>query len=117
MSLDGFLAQAKLLCDVAIAATLDDAANYLHLSRRKTKGLTLGRRSLLHQVVQCADQIHNTAAADPIVSGDDGADRAGEVIGKSVFEHDAASANLQRFNDLLRGDGTCQQNNLDGRRT
>jgi hypothetical protein len=36
------------------------------------------------------------------------------MAGESVFEDDSARANMQRFNDLLRGNGRSQQQDLGG---
>src|SRR5579862_6416806 len=116
MPFHGFLAQAELLRDVAIAAALDDASDDLHLARRQTECFAFRRGSLLHELVQCADEIDDAPSADPVIAGVDGANGAGEVIGESILEHDAASADLQRFNDLLRGDGAGEQDDFYGRR-
>ena len=40
-----------------------------------------------------------------------------QVAGKGVFQDDAAGADVERFNDLLGGDGRGEKDDLDSRRT
>ena len=79
---DGFFAQPELFRDVAVAAALDDAADYLHFARGKAEGLTLRNSCLFHQIMQCADQIHDAPAADPVIAGDNCTDRTREMVGQ-----------------------------------
>ena len=62
--------------------------------------------------MECGDEIDDALAADPVIAGMDGADGGLQVAGESVFEHDAARADLQGLNDLLRGDGGGEKKNL-----
>ena len=106
VALDGLLAQAELLGDVAVAAAFHDAA----------LGFVLGRGGLLHQVVERGNQVDDALAADPVIAADDGADGGLQMAGEGVFKHDAAGTDVEGFNNLLRGDGGGEKENLDGRR-
>src|SRR5271170_7576649 len=64
--LDCFFAQPELFCDVAIAATLDNAADHLHFTWRKAEGFAFRDSRLFHQVVQCSDEVYDPATADPV---------------------------------------------------
>src|ERR1700739_2170363 len=74
VALHGFLAERELLGDVAVAAAFDDAAHHVEFARGETVGLALGRLGLAHQIMQGRNKIHYTLAANPIVTGIDGAD-------------------------------------------
>jgi len=104
MALDSFFAQSELLGDVAVGATFDDATDDLELTRGEAVRFPLRDGGLLHQVMQSRDEIDHALAANPVVAGVDGADSSLQVAGERVFEHDAARTDVERFNDLLRGD-------------
>ena len=106
VALHGLFADGELLGDVALRAAFDDAADDFEFARREAVGLLLGHgRGLLHQVVQRGDQVDDALAADPVVAGEHGPQAFTRCAGHGVLEHDAACADLQRFDDLLGGDG------------
>uniref|UniRef100_E6QIA4 Uncharacterized protein n=1 Tax=mine drainage metagenome TaxID=410659 RepID=E6QIA4_9ZZZZ len=114
VALDGLFAEAELAGDVAVAASLDDAADDFKFARGEAEGFALRRSGLLHEAVERADKVDDALAADPVVASDDSADGGLEVVGKSVFEDDAAGTDLERFDDLLCGDGGGEEDDLDG---
>src|ERR1700761_9148192 len=117
VALNGLFADTELLGDIAIAATLYDAAHDFQLPRRQSIGLALGYGSLLHELVQGANQVDHALAANPVISRRNRADGGREMVSQCILEDDTAGANLQRFNNLLGGDGAGQQQNLYRRRT
>ena len=59
---------AELFGDIPVAATFDDAADDFQFAGRKPVGFALGNGCLLHELVQCAYQVHDTFSAYPIIS-------------------------------------------------
>ena len=88
MALDGLFTQVELFCDIAIAASFNNAAHHFKLARSKAVGLVLGHGCLLHQIVESRDQVDNALAANPVVAGRDGADGGLQMAGQGVFEQD-----------------------------
>jgi hypothetical protein len=117
VALYGFLAECELLGDVPVAAAFYDAADNLELARREAIGLLLRRRGLLHEIVQRGNKIDDALAADPVVTGADGANGGLEMPGESVFEDDAASTDVESLDDLLGRNGRGEQQDLHGGRT
>src|ERR1700733_1321571 len=114
----GLFADGELFGDVLVAAAFDDAGDDLELARGQAVGLALGDGcSLLHELTEGTQEVYYALAADPVVTGEDGSQGVGEIAGDRVFQDDAARADLQRFDDLLRGDSGGEQNDLDARRT
>ena len=105
MAFDGFFAECELFGDVAVGAAFDDAAHDFEFTRSEPVSLALWYDGLLHEVVQGGNQVDDAFAADPVIAAIDGANRCLQVAGKGIFEHNAASADVQGFNDLLGGDG------------
>jgi hypothetical protein len=116
VALHGFFAEGELLGDVAIAAAFNDASDDVEFARGEAVGFALRGLCLTHEVMQSGDEIDDALAADPIVAGIHGANGGVEASCQSVFEDDAAGADVERFNDLLGGDGGREQNDFDGRR-
>src|SRR5580658_683771 len=104
MALDGFFAEGKLLGDVAVAAAFNDAADHLKFPWCEAVGLALRHGGLLHEVVESGDEIDDALAADPVVSGNDGANGGLKMAGEGILENNAARADVQGLNDLLSGD-------------
>src|ERR1700722_18876252 len=110
--LHSFFADAELLGDITIAAAFHDAANHFQLTGRQAIGFAFGNRSLLHQFMEGANQVHHAFATNPIIARGYGPDGGGEVVGEGVLKHNAAGADLQRFDDLLGGDGAGEEQDL-----
>src|SRR5215472_1539531 len=117
MALDGLFADRELLGDVLVRAALYDAGDDLEFARCEAVGLLLRHgRGLLHEIMQRREQIHDALAADPVVAGENGAQALAEVAGDGVLEHNAACADLQRLDDLLRGNEAGEEHDLHARR-
>jgi hypothetical protein len=116
MPLYGFLAQSELLGDIAVAATFHDATNHFKLPWSEPVCFALRDSGLLDQVMERGNQVDHALSTYPIVSIEHGPYGSLQVADKGVFEHDSASADLERFNDLLGGDGGGEKENLDRRR-
>ena len=64
--------------------------------------------------MKSADEVDHALAADPVIATKDGANGGLQVAGEGVFEDDAAGADVQGLDDLLRGDCGGEEENLDG---
>ena len=116
VALHGLFTERELPGDVAVAAAFDDCSDDFEFARGEAVGFVLGRGGLLHQVVERGNQVDDALAADPVIAADDGADGGLQMAGEGVFKHDAAGTDVEGFNNLLRGDGGGEKENLDGRR-
>src|SRR6185369_6604321 len=65
----GLFADGELLGDILIAAAFDNAGDNFEFAGCETVGLLLrGGRGLLHQLIECGDEVDDTLAADPVVA-------------------------------------------------
>src|ERR1700761_700312 len=104
MTFDGLFADGELLGNVLVATALDDAGDDFELTRGEAIGLALRYRSgFLHQGVECGDEVGDALTTDPVVAGEDGAQRLREIASDCIFEDDAPGTDLQSFDDLLGG--------------
>ncbi len=116
VALHGLLAERELLGDIAIAAAFHDATHHVEFARGQAVGLALRRLGLAHQLVQRRDQVHDTLAADPVVTGIHRANGRVQRARQGIFQHNAARADVQRLDNLLSRDGGSEKHDLDGRR-
>ena len=114
MPLDGLFGDGELLGNVLIGAALNNAGDDLELARGEAEGLLFGDGGCLgHQSMKSGEEICDALAADPIIAREHGAEGLAQIPGHGVLKDNATSADLQCFNNLLRGDGAGQQNDLD----
>src|SRR3974390_2572232 len=117
MALYGLLAQIELLCDVTIAAALDDATNHVKLSRREPVSLALGCGCLAHQLVKCGDQVDDPFSTYPVVTGEDRTNGGMQCTSQRILQDDSACSYVKSLDDLLRRKGGSEQEDLHRRRS
>src|SRR5271168_5553743 len=113
MALDRLFAESKLTGDIAVAASINDAAQYFHLAARQPIGFLLRRGLLMHQMMKGGNEAIDRFLSQPVAAAGNTGDGRLQIFVKPVVENDSARPDLQCLHNMLCPDRPVEQQYLD----